>query len=318
MSLCEQVPMTPITTGLQTIYYYVTFTCNLCCLHCYVGDNLDSLTHADFDRIAATLRKSYDNGARKAVFLGGEPSLHPDYATILMTAVKIGYQSIVVDTNGITNPPIPREQALRERLTIRFSFEGALPQTHDAIRGKGTFARSLRTLRDVIAKDICTEVTFTLNAANISEISEMVNDFTAMGISKLNFHFISLMGNGQAQTSLRLTPDAILCAQEQLEALKRRVALPLRYPKLLIRKDALKDEIKVGCSCRIFGPEILLIFPQGETRRCPLEITPGLTQRVEVRSKDDFRFSGCPLAWRLFPEGVPDGYVMTCISWKSH
>jgi hypothetical protein len=63
-------------------------------------------------------------------------------------------------------------------------------------------------------------------------------------------------------------------------------------------------------------PKVLLIFPQGETRRCPLEITAGLVPQLETADAESS--AGCPLSWRLLPDGVPEGYVMTCISWKSH
>lgn len=306
----------PIPTGLREIYYYITFVCNLRCRHCYVGDNLAPQTHANVDLILGTLHQCYAKGARKVTFLGGEPTFHPGYVKILTTAAKIGYRRIIVDTNGIGRYPVPKNPDFLDRLAVRFSIEGAYFDTHNAIRGEGTFEKTLCTLRKVAAEGVRAEVTFTLNTMNVSEIPQMVEYFTYEGVSEINFHFVSLMGNGKSNQSLGLTPEAIIYAQEQLEVLRQRSAVPLRYPKLLIHKKELNKEIVNGYGCRIFRPETVLIFPRGEMRRCPLEITPALERRTEV--KDPISFSGCPLSWRLLPKGVPNGYVMTCISWKNH
>jgi MoaA/NifB/PqqE/SkfB family radical SAM enzyme len=184
------------------------------------------------------------------------------------------------------------------------------------IRGQGTFKKTLGRLRQVVSDGVRAEITFTINAANVSEISKMVTYFTDEGVGEFNFHFMSLMGNGQLNQSLGLTPKAIIYAQEQLEELKQGSKIPLRYPKLLIRQEELDHEIAKGYGCRIFRPETLLIFPRGEIRRCPLEITLGLEQQIAVTQETPFL--GCPLSWRLLPAGIPDDYVMTCISWKNH
>ena len=304
--------------GLEQIYYYITFNCNLRCSHCYVGGNLTSQPPARYELIATTLHRCHQSGARKVTFLGGEPTLHPDYARILTAAAEVGYRRIIVDTNGVAQYPLPEKMSALDTLAVRFGLEGVSAVVHDKIRGNGTFRRALKTLRRVVASGVRVEVTFTLNAHNISDVSRMVAFCADEGVSEVNFHFMSLMGNGKARPSLGLAPERVLRVQGQLELLKRQRLIPMRYPRLLVREEELATEVIKGCACRIFRPDTLLIFPEGETCRCPLEITPGLARRPQIRAEDVSCFSGCPLSWRLFPGGVPSGYVMTCISWKGH
>ncbi|MCP4358683.1 MAG: radical SAM protein [Chloroflexi bacterium] len=299
---------------MRQIYYYITFACNLRCRHCYVGDNLAPHSHAPFHQVTDTLYECYRQGARKVTFLGGEPTLHPRYDDILTVASEIGYRQLIVDTNGILQYPLPDNLCLPERLIVRFSIEGATAKTHERVRGKGTFVKTLRTLQRVVADGIRTEITFTINGLNINEIESMVKRFRDEGISEINFHFLSLMGNGRDNQQLGLSPEAILYAQEQLDRLKEMCGISLRYPRLLVREEDLRQEVDQGCGCRIFKTDTLLIFPGGETHACPLEITPSLQQQIKVEGRQPF--SGCPLSWRLLPAGVPKGYVMTCISWK--
>jgi MoaA/NifB/PqqE/SkfB family radical SAM enzyme len=306
-----------ISPGLQVIYYYITFACNLHCVHCYVGENLSPQSHADTEAVARTLRECHANGARKVVFLGGEPTLHPDYADILAAAAETGYRRIIVDTNGLArNPIVDGADDYLDRLAIRLSFDGATPQTHDAIRGPGAFQGALETLQRLISEDVRIEVTLTLNAINISELDRMIDRFLDEGVREFNFHFVSLMGNASAHRWLGLRPEQIIDAQEMLEEFRQQQVATVRYPQLLVPTKELLRHRDQGYICRMSNPQVLLIFPRGETRRCPLEITAGLAP--QPLTADTESSTGCPLSWRLLPDGVPEGYVMTCISWKSH
>ena len=314
--VASKSPVTMITPGLQAIYYYITFACNMRCLHCYVGENLSPQSHANVNIVAGTLRECYANGARNVTFLGGETTLHPGYTTILTAAAEIGYRRIVVDTNGTAHDPVPKGADYLDRLTVRLSFEGATPTTHDVVRGQGAFQRSLGSLRRLISEGVRTEVTLTVNAINLSELQRMIDCFLDEGVREFNFHFVSLMGHASLHRWLGLRPEQIIEAQELLEDFRRRDVASVRYPRLIVPLEEFQQHRDRGCTCRISSPAVLLIFPQGEMRRCPLEITAGLTPEFQIPDTDSF--TGCPLSWRLLPDGVPDGYVMTCISWKSH
>lgn len=305
-----------ITPGLNAVYYYITFDCNLRCLHCYVGQNLAPQSHAALPLVARNLRTCHAHGARNLILLGGETTLHPEYARIVALATEIGYERITVDTNGVGGDPVPPGAEHLDRLAFRLSFEGATAATHDAIRGQGAFQRTLKTVRQLVAAGRQVEVTLTLNALNWTELQPMLDRFVDEGVRDLNVHFISLMGNARVRRHLALRPEQILEAQDLLQAFAQRDLATLRYPRLLVPVRELQQHRLRGCTCRIHRPEIVLIFPRGEMRRCPLEITAGLTPETGVPPQDPF--DGCPLWWRLLPGGLPEGYAMTCISWKDH
>lgn len=309
----KSIPASP----LREVFYYVTFACNLRCRHCYVGDNLAPGTHADAEQVIRTLEDCRDAGARQVVFLGGEPTLHPDYQRILAEAGRIGFSRLVSDTNGLGNDPLPPEGELRRRFAVRLSFEDDRPAGHDAIRGRGTFERSLACLQRVVAEHVRVEVTCTLNAANVARAGSIAAFFAGEGASEVNFHFLSRMGNARGAAGLGLTPAAVLGAQEQLEAVRRAGRAPVRFPRLLVREEGLDGEIAQGCGCGILDRSRLLIFPHGQYRRCPLEIDAALEHRPDP-DLAGATYRGCPLQDRLFPLGMDRGLVMTCISWKGH
>lgn len=234
----------------------------------------------------------------------------------MRTAAEQGFERIIVDTSGLGRFPVPTSLELGSRLAIRFSFDGLDDSSHDAIRGAGAFARALATLQRVAATPSKVEATFTVNARNYRQASAAVAYFAEYGVDEMNFHIVSLTGNAKATPSLALDPGHVLQVQEELEQVRLASSIPIRFPRLLVRKEKLLAAVAEGCECRLFDNTVLLLFPDGKQLRCPLEITKSLVHDEAIENPEEF--SGCPLAAKLFPSGTPSGYVMTCISWKQH
>ena len=73
------------------------------------------------------------------IFLGGEPTLHPDLPGAIQYARDIGFSSITVDTNGYLFHDILSKVSPREVDFFSFSLDGATRKTNDWIRGEGSY-----------------------------------------------------------------------------------------------------------------------------------------------------------------------------------
>ena len=304
-----------ISQGLRIVYYYLTFACNLDCKHCYVGDHLSFTKHADYDLVISNLKDSFSHGARKLVFLGGEPSLHPRFFDFLDKSAELGYENITVDTNGASQYPVPLRSWAQEKLTIRIGFEGIDATTHDYIRGKNTFNQALDTLHRVMDQGIKTEVTVTINALNFSALKKIVQFFDRESVDEINFHFVSMMGNCKKYPELRLSAEQILSAQVQLTALNATHDLPIRFPRLLQKREISSlNGWNFSDQCRLFNQDVLLLFPEGQMCRCPLQIDSNFS--CPPMDNMPSSHGQCPFAQYLITGDIPEGYEMTCISWK--
>lgn len=121
---------------LQTVLF-ITNKCNLSCAHCSVYDHANPIVKS-FNQIEEELRYSYGLGSRFVDFEGGEPTLwrdgERDLNDLIDLAHKIGFFSTTVTTNA--QQPF---SGLRAN-SIWVSMDG-IHEFHDAVRGKGTFAR---------------------------------------------------------------------------------------------------------------------------------------------------------------------------------
>ncbi len=93
----------------------VTDHCNLECPICYASSGPSRPTYRSLEQIEAMLDRIVQNEGRPDVvqISGGEPTLHPDFFSILDKAKQRPIQHLMLNTNGIR---IAREEGFAERL----------------------------------------------------------------------------------------------------------------------------------------------------------------------------------------------------------
>lgn len=80
--------------------------CNERCVFCASGQltQLKLAGHIKLDPMIAAIEQARANGARRITFLGGEPTLHKGFPAVLARAVELGFEEIVIFTNGVMLP----------------------------------------------------------------------------------------------------------------------------------------------------------------------------------------------------------------------
>jgi sulfatase maturation enzyme AslB (radical SAM superfamily) len=138
--------------GIKELWFHTGTNCNLRCPFCLEGsrpgDNrLEFITLEDFRPLAD---EAITLGVERFSFTGGEPFVNPAMVEILDYA--LAHRPCLVLTNA-TEPLMNQLRTvlpLRDRpqpLTFRVSLDSPDPDVHDAGRGRGSFQKSLRTLR---------------------------------------------------------------------------------------------------------------------------------------------------------------------------
>jgi MoaA/NifB/PqqE/SkfB family radical SAM enzyme len=135
---------------LDAVWIQVTGSlCNLTCAHCFVSAGPGIDRHARMSRadVRRRVAEAVALGARELYFTGGEPFLHPELIEILEDT--LAHAPCTVLTNGtlLTHGRVAQlatlSTASRYSLEIRISFDGASEDEHDALRGRGAYARAM-------------------------------------------------------------------------------------------------------------------------------------------------------------------------------
>jgi AdoMet-dependent heme synthase len=127
--------------------------CNLTCAHCFVSSGPDASTHAALTRaqVVGHVLEAVGLGAREFYFTGGEPFLHPELIEILADTLAVAPCTVLTNGTLFTAARIETLRALSDAspyaLEVRVSLDGDRAETHDALRGAGTFERALAGLR---------------------------------------------------------------------------------------------------------------------------------------------------------------------------
>ncbi|MFQ5877901.1 MAG: radical SAM protein [Acidobacteriota bacterium] len=148
-------PLVPML-HLDTLWFQVSGTiCNLRCTHCFISCAPDNHSHGmmSLQEVRRFLDEATRLGVREYYFTGGEPFMNREFLRILEETLDVGPATVL--TNGLFLDP-RRCRRLREMadageysLEIRVSLDGWGPADHDAIRGPGTFRRTLEGIRNL-------------------------------------------------------------------------------------------------------------------------------------------------------------------------
>lgn len=170
----------------------ITQKCNLNCSHCYLGDKEGA--SMPIENVGMLLDKLKAIGCKRITISGGEPFCEPSIIKKVSEYAKnIGlYVGIV--TNGMLFDKVSLE--LFDCLDyIQVSVDG-LKDTHDGIRGKGSFERVTEGIRYLIEKgyrDI-TAIQMTVSAINQYEFFDVFKMTKELGV-KMSVERVTSVGN---------------------------------------------------------------------------------------------------------------------------
>jgi radical SAM protein with 4Fe4S-binding SPASM domain len=215
----------------------VTNQCNLRCRHCWPDSGPDDQAPVvPKDQVLRLIAGFSALGTDKFVITGGEPLTHPDWFEILSFACSLpGVGEVRLQTNAILLAPMHVDAlvSLKDRgLIIQTSLEGATPQTHDHVRGRGSFEQTIRGLQRLVergmAHRIC--VTFTEMQHNFDDIPKLLEMIEAMGAGQ----FISgtLVCGGRAGESQILSPPTVRQYKTLLSRYQHDDAFRNRYHRI--------------------------------------------------------------------------------------
>lgn len=324
----------------RNIFFHILTRCNLRCTHCYINPEQHGTQTLPSRTVIRWLKALFD--AKKetnVIFLGGEPTLHPELDLCIKEARKTGYQSVTVDTNGYLFNDILDKVTPDEVDYFSFSLDGATEGVNDSIRGKGCYKKCTKGIRKAVSKGFQTSLIFTVSRLNIHELAEMPLLLKQLGINRFFIQVIGIRGT-PAKNNLQLTPPpcpppfplkvrdlrqegrvwekvkkgnfhTLQLTKEEWNKVIPEVAhkvaslgIRVTYPKVFLEKNELFE-------CAGLVAENFFIFPNGRVYQCPL------CEDFPIHSfkfKEDILTPLYGIREReLFQLSIPEGCVMNRI-----
>ncbi len=249
----------------RNVFFHILTACNLSCSHCYINPAQHGTHTLPKETIDNWLRLFFDPAQdSNLIFLGGEPTLHPDLARCIKTARKIGYKSVTVDSNGYLFHDL-LDHIEPDDAVISFSLDGPTPEVNDPIRGENVFTTCTANLKKAVSMGFNVSLIYTVSRMNIDHLAEMPAVLQALGVKRFFIQVIGLRGKSAVpdKNSLQLTPEEWLSAIPPVARDAAKRGIHVIYPKVFLDTD---EEF----ACAGVEAENFFIFPNGRVYTCPL------------------------------------------------
>jgi MoaA/NifB/PqqE/SkfB family radical SAM enzyme len=203
ISLARRPRRADVLSAPVRIYFELTTRCNLSCSHCFAESHPALPEGMPRGLIFRLLEDMKESGVINVRFTGGEPTARNDWYEICSYAHELGL-IVSLNTNGVFDDPDGMAEKIAslgmEQVTL--SMDG-LEESHDALRGKGSFRAVRRALESLHAHGLNLRLTTVLTRDNLGEIPELVE--LAHGYVKV-INFVCLRPIGRASQKGKLMP----------------------------------------------------------------------------------------------------------------
>jgi MoaA/NifB/PqqE/SkfB family radical SAM enzyme len=252
--------------GERNIFFHILTACNLSCCHCYINPKehgTEAVSRENLEKWLTLFQE--DSKESNVIFLGGEPTMHPDLPHAIRFAKELGYSSVTVDTNGFLFHDFLANVKSSEIDFLSFSLDGPTPKINDMLRGDGVFETCTANLKAAVASGFNVSLIYTVSRYNIEHLHKMVPLLVKWGVKRFFIQIIGIRGKtalGDAG-KWQLTPEVWLGKIPQVAADAAAHGITVIYPKV-----HLIPEEKFECAGRV--AENYFIFPNGRVYQCPL------------------------------------------------
>ena len=248
------------------VFFHILTNCNLKCKHCYINKKQHGEKTLPLDTIEAWLEVFVSkNKNTNVIFLGGEPTLHPDLSLAIKKAKALGYNSITVDTNGYLFHDILSKVDPEEIDYFSFSLDGATRKTNDMIRGEGSYDKCIAGIKKAILRGFTTSLIYTVSQMNFHELDRIAPLLKDLGVDRFFIQVIGIRGKSAVnrQEKLQVSRDEWLKIIPDVAQKIARLGITVTYPKVFLSPDQ-----PFECAARV--AENYFIFPNGRVYQCPL------------------------------------------------
>ena len=311
------------------VFFHILTKCNLNCRHCYINREQHGENTLPLSTIEAWLGAFAEKSKiANVIFLGGEPTIHPDLSLAIKKAKNMGYNSITVDTNGYLFNDILSKVSPDDVDYFSFSLDGATRKTNNMIRGEGSYDKCIKGIKKAVSMGFGTSLIYTVSSANIHELEMMVPLLDDLNIERFFVQVIGIRGKPAQinQEKLQVSRSEWLSIIPDVAEKVAKHGIIVSYPKVFLNSEETFE-------CAGLVAENYFIFPNGRVYRCPIcEDFPlhsmifknnRLVNTGKINENDFFHLNipeGCVMNKLIQPEnlsykndGTPEYKVACCL-----
>jgi len=193
------------------LWIYTNYDCNLRCSYCCAESMPETPRRAlGLDTVQQVVDEALDLGFNEAFLTGGEPFILDEIYDML------AYVSARMPTTVLTNAMLLRRKHLErlaaianDNLRVQVSLDGGRAEDHDAYRGQGTWARTVKGIQLLQEHGFHVRLSSTETPANTDHIDELIAFRRSLGISNQDHFIRPLAKEGFSDEGMEVGVDSL-------------------------------------------------------------------------------------------------------------
>lgn len=272
---------------LKQVFMYMTDDCQLRCKQCLYKPNLTFHMRRKEIEIGEAIRLIEDFkklGASKLTLMGGEPALygtqdHTQLERMIDAALEMGYEYVRMDTNGQFEDDFLAHEGMKKLHEVSFSLDGYDPDTHEMMRGPGTFEKCVKNIERAIELGHNVDVTVCVHRglakrdeAGELGLDKMIRFIESIGVKRINFHVLLKHGfpmdTWSEDTDLKVGEWITIHNEISQNIKDGKYKMEIRLPLHFVKKEEFEQNPEYFAYCAAKLGERLLVHPNGRMRIC--------------------------------------------------
>lgn len=186
----------PPAVALRLLWAEITGECQLACTHCYAasgpGRGHGTMTALDWEDV---ITQAAALGARRIVFIGGEPTLHPRLPRLVRHARAAGLAAEVF-TNLVHVTPVLWELFALPGVSLATSWYTASRSQHAAITGRDTWRQTRASIARATRCGIPLRVGIITGIVPGQQAAAAASELRSLGVTDISYDRERQFGRG--------------------------------------------------------------------------------------------------------------------------
>lgn len=168
----------PSIPSLRYLLVHLTLRCNLRCKHCYVASSKD--TSLPLETVKKIFDQMQEMQGLNVLLSGGEAMCHPNFWEINDMLPNYNLRFEMLSNGTRITPEVAKRLNVHH---VQISLDG-MEESHDFLRGKGTFKLAIAGIRNLIAAGKEVSISTMIHKRNINDFDAMKKMFDDFGIKQ--------------------------------------------------------------------------------------------------------------------------------------
>lgn len=249
----------------------LTYNCNYSCRHCYIDAGPEREEYVDSKKLIYILDNLADHGVMVVELTGGEPTLHPDFLSIVKhCAERFPLVSIITNGYVLNEDHIAKLCKYKSHLTFQVSLTGDNSKYVDWFcNKKGAFEHAKKVIKLLSEEGFMIRASMLITPKNIDQVFNTASLAKELGARSFIISPIVPLGRGQLYSELSY--DHVFTPQKMSQLTDLAKKLEKEFGDFIFKApeyQKLTPNVEnLGCGG---GNTIISITPNGDIKLCPM------------------------------------------------